>query len=602
MTATVKVISLLPIFLLEYQEVKLIGDLNRFFHFDHNIFLLDSSVETGRFISRQEAEVIPQSVYVFKRVGDNINGLESLKNIQSKNTFLIVVPATSTFNSNSNLLKLVKKIHVMQSKIKIGMFLPDFVSSKDLKMFLEWFKGQLIVNIFVANYEYLKGLQGLQPERSLNVFTFHPFGKFEVTNVTSVKTYDSYFPSLHPNFQQHQLQVTRQFRRFSNRELWETVLPMMNASFVEVKLTSYDLASIKNNEIDIATSSYPIREFKGNYIYPLRLTDHTILVPAAEPYSDFSAYLRTVTSDELFVFPFITIVGATLTLSVIRYVEQKRILFLESAADVLNLIINDNSYIRYQRLSCVEVFIIVPLTFMGLVITNGILSNMKSYLTQPVLQPQIKTIEEIYRSPFFIYTFGMQSFSNLINAFTNSTKHEDWNEKIFSLHEEEYVDQLEMFNTSKSFLIASQHVTSVLNAQKRLNIRGFYNTQLQLLYGFYSCIVLEKFIYFERVNEIVDRVKSVGLYDLWERRDHSEWEEVILEKHVKRLKNRNEIVVENFEFPMLIVYSWLVGVIVFVMEIIWKNSELWRVKGWRILASKFRIIAEKFSCQKTTYV
>lgn len=66
--------------------------------------------------------------------------------------------------------------------------------------------------------------------------------------------------------------------------------------------------------------------------------------------------------------------------------------------DVFNLLIFDNGFINYQSMYSVENFLIVPLTFVGLVFINGILSNYISYITQPVLQAE--------SSPFSIAVRG----------------------------------------------------------------------------------------------------------------------------------------------------------------------------------------------------
>src|ERR1700761_7889418 len=96
---------LLPIICGVHQELKLIRDLNDFFNFDHNILLLDSSIDTTCFV---DGESTPKSLYVFESDNDNITELESLTEINSKNTFMVVVPGSSDFDIN--LLDLVYKI------------------------------------------------------------------------------------------------------------------------------------------------------------------------------------------------------------------------------------------------------------------------------------------------------------------------------------------------------------------------------------------------------------------------------------------------------------------------------------------------------------
>lgn len=95
----------------EYQS-QLIRKLNHFFDFDHNIFLFESSADIGRFIdtTRGSGHSTPQSVYVFKSDNDKITGLDSLKEIWSKNTFIIVVLGSANFEGNFNLLTRVRQM------------------------------------------------------------------------------------------------------------------------------------------------------------------------------------------------------------------------------------------------------------------------------------------------------------------------------------------------------------------------------------------------------------------------------------------------------------------------------------------------------------
>lgn len=50
----------------DFQELVLLNKLNNYFHFDHNLFLLESSIHTNRFIDRKQLNYIPKSVYFLK--------------------------------------------------------------------------------------------------------------------------------------------------------------------------------------------------------------------------------------------------------------------------------------------------------------------------------------------------------------------------------------------------------------------------------------------------------------------------------------------------------------------------------------------------------
>ena len=120
-----------------YQELELIKKLNNFFKFDHNIFLLDSSADVECFINRENT---PKSIYVLK---DNNND-EKLKEISSKNTFMIVVLGSSKFEIN---FKLLTQLQRFQSNTKIGVFFSHFVSMEDLRKLFQWCKNHMIINI-----------------------------------------------------------------------------------------------------------------------------------------------------------------------------------------------------------------------------------------------------------------------------------------------------------------------------------------------------------------------------------------------------------------------------------------------------------------------
>lgn len=109
------------------EESLLISKLNRFFNFDHNIFLYQSSSVSEGFINSHPSQT-PQTIYVYQ--SGNITVLDSLAEIQSKNAFMIVVLASSVFNENFELLKFLDKIKVSLD-IKVGFFFRRFAAIED---------------------------------------------------------------------------------------------------------------------------------------------------------------------------------------------------------------------------------------------------------------------------------------------------------------------------------------------------------------------------------------------------------------------------------------------------------------------------------------
>lgn len=134
------------------------------------------------------------------------------------------------------------------------------------------------------------------------------------------------------------------------------------------------------------------------YTYPIYIDYVVMVVPEALPYPEFATYLNAIASDIFFVYSSITILVVICLLTVSQYMKQKRFLFFQCTADVFNLLMNDNDAIKYRELSRAEVFIILPITFAGFVVVNGILSMLQSYLTRPIMQPQMNTAEDIHHN------------------------------------------------------------------------------------------------------------------------------------------------------------------------------------------------------------
>lgn len=69
-----KILNLLPMFLVDYPEVRLVNKLNNSFNFDHNVLLLDQSSDRTIFINSGN---LPRSLYVFN-VNSTVEGLETI--------------------------------------------------------------------------------------------------------------------------------------------------------------------------------------------------------------------------------------------------------------------------------------------------------------------------------------------------------------------------------------------------------------------------------------------------------------------------------------------------------------------------------------------
>lgn len=181
---------------------------------------------------------------------------------------------------------------------------------------------------------------------------------------------------------------------------------------------------------DVCAYSYQNKENELVKLYPMTMTQHSLVVPEALPYREFAAYLLNISSDNFFGFSLATILLVMMLLSAFRYIKLKKFLFFQSVCDVLNLLMNDNSGINYPKLTRIEVFLILPLTLAGFVIVSDILSSLQSFLTRPIIQPQIDTVEGVYVSPFPILTWDEYWASRLVNALESLSQHRDWKNKV----------------------------------------------------------------------------------------------------------------------------------------------------------------------------
>lgn len=250
------------------QELLLINQLNSFFNFDHNVFLLDSSIEVNRFIRTSDAiEFTPQSLFIFQSA-DNFTELKSFKEKTSKNTFLIIASKTVSFPRNLNLFSQVKQIQKLQLQMKIGVFFSHNTSRADIQEVFKWSWKNRIINIFVATY-------GSTPERLLNVFTLNPFGTFEILNVTSSTTFDKFFLSQQSNFQQYPLRIGRGPIEKRSVKLWDAVIRVMNASLIITNDTDLILSIRLNSTIDYLPGLFvnnPLSAISRKYnLYPMNV-------------------------------------------------------------------------------------------------------------------------------------------------------------------------------------------------------------------------------------------------------------------------------------------------------------------------------------------
>lgn len=566
MLVAIVLVILLPAIRCEYEEMQLITQLTEYFHFDHHFFLLDFVIDTSQFISTDG--LTPQTVCVVKEDEQDIEFV-----MNSKNCFMIVASNTTEFEHTISLLNVVKAIRIYQKHMKVGVFFPQKASVDDLRKLFEWCIDNQITDIFAASYFRHDFEQCAPNECRLNIFTFRPFKTAsEPVNVTSGDRFDDYFQSTNANFYQRKLRYEGTMSETLSGTLWSTVFDLMNASFVEVDNNYKTVHEALENGIDVLNTTYvPQNNEEHLDVYPVQMREYVVLVPESLPYSEFSSYLINGMSGDFFIYSILSTSGSIVVLVFLRYTKRKRILILQSVADVFNLLLNENGHIKYQQLFRAEIFIIVPLTFVGFILVNGILSNLKSHLTRPALQPQIDTAEDIYRSKVQIITHTNGWKAILINLFSNQTKYSknEWDERIV-VDEESTIIFVELNNRTNAFLLGSDVADILLRTQKRLNLKGYHRSHIQTSKLLFTYMVHRKFLFFERLNEIILTLKSAGLYDLWQRRYCAVLESSVLKYNLVRLQWR-ETYVERFEFPIFIVYGWFAGFVVLIFEIAWQK-------------------------------
>lgn len=250
-------------------------------------------------------------------------------------------------------------------------------------------------------------------------------------------------------------------------------------------------------------------------LYPHRTAFVLLLVPHARPYSSFMNFLSNATWTLIFIYIFIAIATAAILLIVFGYLQTKKIL-LKNISDVINLLLNDNSGIRYGQLQFADACVVVPLTFTGLIAMNGILSAFQSYLTWPIYERQINSIDDLFNSSIPIFQHYPAGLT--IGILETQSGHAGWDDKIHQVEEIELFKELSSFNDSIAYILNydRQGIQVFLEVQKRLNLKAFHLiTETFLIQSMISFRVPSNFPFIESVNGIIHGLLSAGLMDKW---------------------------------------------------------------------------------------
>lgn len=552
----------------QHHEMNLMNRLNDFYGFDHNIFFLDSSTDHNRYISAKDDNFRPKTIYVFDHNLDNINGTQmtTVESATSKNIFLIVVVESLKFHNNSQLLVQMEEIRWHKASVKIGVFFAKNVISMDIiEQFFRWSWNAGIVNIFVAFYTNTEDVAS-----SFNVFRFDPFGPFgtfDLINVTGSVALQNYFHDKMPNYRHHSLRLLVLIGSpvfIQDVNFWDTVAKVFNASMALINL-DFENMTAETRPTDIWMTELVVTS--DTEIYPHRTNTLVLLVPHARPFSNILPYLQNATWKLIFGYTVIMIAALSFVLTVSGYLQTKKILLFQCVGVVIKLLMNDNGSIRYGRLHLADVFVIVPLTFTGLIVTNGILSVFQSFLTLPIYERQINTIDDLFKSPVPII-----SFFEINNLLELESKHGGWSDK---LHETEYSQlwkEVTTFNNSVAYALYNNGVPAILDVQKRLKLKAYHlitETYLQRLMSAYA--PRRNFPFIKPIDDTMHRLLSAGLMAKWFKDD----DELSVKEMIKTNLNLQFKISYESEFavPIVVWCGWIASIIIFSCEIIRKKVE-----------------------------
>lgn len=136
------------------------------------------------------------------------------------------------------------------------------------------------------------------------------------------------------------------------------------------------------------------------------------------------------------------------------------------------------------------------------------------------------------------------------------------------------------FSRSVSFLASDDTIGVNSLIQKRLNIIGYHNTNIEIARFLFSYPVGETFLFTERLNEIIHRLHSAGLHDQWLRKDYAAEVKFRLKIVWESMQKQEQAADNVLQFPFFIVYGWIGGIVVLVIEIIWKKFKISRLMKW----------------------
>lgn len=195
-----------------------------------------------------------------------------------------------------------------------------------------------------------------------------------------------------------------------------------------------------------------------------------------------------------------------------------------------------NAGIRYGKLNRADVCVVVPFTFTGLIVVNGILSVFQSYLTY---ERQISRIDELFKSPVPIFQHIRAGLS--IRILNGLSGHDGWNDKVPAIEDSELHKHMSEFNNYVAYVLQDE----LIGAQVYLEVQKLLGLKTYHLINILKSLVYHLHIFFpftEPINDIIRSLRSAGLIHKW-------------------IKEESELLIKNL----------IVSVIVFVCELVWNK-------------------------------
>lgn len=558
-------------------SLHLINGLSDFYNFDHHIYLIDSSADLNLWFpsSSQLNGIIPRTVYTVDKLSERIVHMA----IPAKNAFLVVVVGDLT---SPQLLLHIKTIRGHHINVRNGIFLTKNITSlTSVEKLLRKSCMDDIVNIFVAFHLSV----GKDKPSSFNVFKYDPFRAIGLINVTRSESFRDYFSDSTPNYQKQPLRFTEFLKigvRFFDKHFWETVVSVFNAS---MSLARISVGRPIEGDILIHEQKY----IHGS-TYPHQQAMLVMIVPHAQPYSDFIEYVRRGNWMLLFVYAVIVIVSSLLLLIASGYLHKQKILLRQCVIDILNILMNDNATIRYGNLHRADVCVIVPLTFTGLIVTNGILSVFESYITVPIYQPQINSLNDLYASSVPILASEVHHKSKVVKWLEVLSKRDGWTDKVYEMSLKKQSKEVKSFNNSIAFFASDLEAGSFLEVQRRLNLKAYH-----LLSGNFfdnslsSYLIRPDFPYIEAINDIIHRLNGAGLIGKWTMERNAKMVKMLMKRNRNRhIKIGDESGTDEFTVPTAVWCGWIASVVAFIFEIIWHKVQDCMTQRRRLKCAKVK--------------